>query len=677
VATERAEYEVVAKFTGEGELRRGAAEFDRLAAKAKGSTGAFDRINASVKGYEADWKKYTFAMGAVAGAFVGLTVAAQRGYATLRAGAELQTTTERFGKLAASIGTTADTMLGKLREATKGMISDAELMASASGIVSLRLAENEDQVVRLATVVGTLGWDMQQVILTFANLSTMRLDALGLSVEEVKTKQHELMKQGMAEAAAFKEAVIQAGEARLAVGGVSENEKKLKQLETTLANVKDAWTVAFAEGATSAINTANDSLTTLEGSLMALTPVAQEVGAQISESLLQNALQLQGFGLFADLLAAGRVTGEEWQALGDIVGGTTAEMQAGVQTLAREHQHLALGQAHVTDTAITLEAQLGRVGIEYGTLSDVEAALAMRTEAVTVHVSKQASALYDWSAAVANAVGRAEQIAWGRQAAHGAPGSLSYQYAEQYGGWDGETGREARMGFEEAEEAAYSYGGALSYVNEEEQKAAEAHSAFMAAFNQELRAKPEEGLYSAEGVANVEAVNAALYEQVEAAGASAATLALLGVATGQFTQEQAEAALKAAVLQAQIKAIADEVVAGDLSISDALAQLGQARSALDAANLQALAAPEGGEATIAVGVDADTESLDAAQSQLDTLTSAEYMTTVGMDIQAVVDGATEAKNLIGSIPTNRTMTIRWEQAGADVIAALRALGIIV
>jgi hypothetical protein len=40
-------------------------------------------------------------------AFVGVGLAAQQAYATLRAGAELQTTTERFGKLAASIGTTA------------------------------------------------------------------------------------------------------------------------------------------------------------------------------------------------------------------------------------------------------------------------------------------------------------------------------------------------------------------------------------------------------------------------------------------------------------------------------------------------------------------------------------------------------------------------------------------
>jgi len=200
----------------------------------------------------------------------------------------------------------------------------------------------------------------------------------------------------------------------------------------------------------------------------------------------------------------------------------------------------------------------------------------------------------------------------------------------------------------------------------------------MATFNQELRADAAAGLYNAEGVANVEAVNKALYEQVEAAGASAATLALLGVATGQFTQEQAEAALKAAVLQERIKAIAEQVVAGDLGIGDALAQLGQAREALDAADLQAAVGAEG-DLTIAVTADTATADgdLDATQSQLDALTDEEYIATVGMDIQAVVEGATEASRLIDSIPTTRTMTIRWEQAGADVIAALRALGIIV
>jgi hypothetical protein len=145
-------------------------------------------------------------------------------------------------------------------------------------------------------------------------------------------------------------------------------------------------------------------------------------------------------------------------------------------------------------------------------------------------------------------------------------------------------GREVRNEMEYATAAASAAIAAHWSMSSAEQEAADAHSRFLSSFNQELRAAPEDGLYNAEGVANVEAVNKALYEQVAAAGASAATLALLGVATGQFTQEQAEAALKAAVLQEQIRAIAASVAAGDLSIGDALGQLNQAREALDVSN---------------------------------------------------------------------------------------------
>lgn len=132
------------------------------------------------------------------------------------------------------------------------------------------------------------------------------------------------------------------------------------------------------------------------------------------------------------------------------------------------------------------------------------------------------------------------------------------------------------------------------------------------------------------------------------------------------------------MLQERIKAIAEEVAAGHLGIGEALGQLGQVRSALDAADLQAVGGADG-DVTIAVAADTTVaeNDLDATQSQLDALTDEEYMATVGMNIQEVIDGTTEAKTLINSIPTGRTMTIRWEQAGADVIAALRALGIMV
>jgi len=229
-------------------------------------------------------QKYTFAIGAAAGVMFGATRAVGALYGGLREGAVLQTTADRFEKLAAQINSTGDALLGKLREATKGMISDAELMASASGIVSLRLADNEEQVVRLATVVGTLGWDMQQVILTFANLSTMRLDALGLSVDEVKAKQKELMDQGMSTAAAFKEAVIQAGEARLDVGGVSETEQAFKQAETAVTNLKTA--VLESTVALLAQNGVFEDMAATASSIQLATDFRAEIGALREEGAI-------------------------------------------------------------------------------------------------------------------------------------------------------------------------------------------------------------------------------------------------------------------------------------------------------------------------------------------------------------------------------------------------------
>ena len=668
MADEKVTYEVAARFTGEGELRRGAAEFDRLADKSKAAlstTTAGGPIAAAGNA----WRGMATGLAVASAAFVGVGLAAQQAYATLRAGAELQTTTERFGKLAASIGTTADVMLGKLREATKGMISDAELMASASGIVSLRLADNEEQVVRLSTVVGTLGWDMQQVILTFANLSTMRLDALGLSVDEVKAKQKELEEQGLSTAAAFKEAVIQAGEARLEVGGVSDAEQSFKRAEAAVTNFKNAV-------------------------LESITTTLDQAGA--FEALSKAAVDLSSWQTFSaniwELKEAGRITTDEFHELTRVFSEQgPAVANAKLETMLMVDTQTEL-QVALSDTDYALAAN----------------AAMMDSWAVNAAVKAQwaAEEVIRANTAIFNSLmgfGEVEAPdAWfgGSQGfdyqAAGAEAAKDYQrgkaMAERQARIDRNTtyvgtgqgadwwaaGAETRREMEYAEEAVYSYSGALGGLSTAEQEAAEAHQSFMAAFNQELRAKPEEGLYDAAGVANVEAVNKALYEQVEAAGASAATLAVLGVATGQFTQEQAEAALKAAVLQERIKAIAEEVAAGHLGIGEALGQLGQVRSALDAADLQAVGGADG-DVTIAVAADTTVaeNDLDATQSQLDALTDEEYMATVGMNIQEVIDGTTEAKTLINSIPTGRTMTIRWEQAGADVIAALRALGIMV
>lgn len=680
MADEKATYEVEAKFTGEGELKRGAAEFENMGRKAKAAapTGIFDKANTELKSYQASWQKYTFAIGAAAGVMYAGVAAATRLYGALREGASLITTTERFEKLSASIGTTADTMLGKLRTATKGMIDDATLMASASQIVSLRLADNEDQVVRLATVVGTLGWDMQQVILTFANLSTMRLDALGLSVDEVKSKQKELEAQGYSTAEAFKEAVIQAGEMRLGVGGVSELEEAMKRLEAQIANAGNAFKEKFAR---SVMESLDEVLPRLEEANIQLDDVTGAIGKKAGGVLAEQVAPV-GLAVVMDDLKA---------QLADLLGSEEAA-QAAFESLITTQNRVGISQHGLIDgifsTSVAVENQtavieqlvhiidqlriaqlLGADGWQDYSISTEE--YSEMAAAAVVEDQRAMRAEMMKTFALAAGFGGGGPLAWaGGQ--FGAPTPLAppkrtpRQSDDDRGLMDWASDQSAYdfEPIEQAEESLYSYGGSVGYVSEQEQEAAAAHQRFMSAFNEELRAAPEEGLYDAAGIANVEAVNKALYEQVEAAGASAATLALLGVATGQFTQEQAEAALKAAVLQEQIKAIAAAVVAGDIGIGDALGQLGQVREALDTASLQGVVTGEGG-------------ALDETQTQLDTLTDEEHLVTLDMDIQSVVSGATEAGRLISSIPTNRTMTIRWEQAGADVIAALRALGIMV
>lgn len=73
---------------------------------------------------------------------------------------------------------------------------------------------------------------------------------------------------------------------------------------------------------------------------------------------------------------------------------------------------------------------------------------------------------------------------------------------------------------------------------------------------------------------NQSSLNQAMYDAAAAAGASATELAVLGVATGVLSAEQAEAALKTAILQAGVAELAAAYVAGDLSISGLRTQMG-------------------------------------------------------------------------------------------------------
>lgn len=148
----------------------------------------------------------------VAGAAIGALKAA---WDMGQQGAEIEYTATRFDRLAVSIGTTADVLMRDLKTATRGMYSDAELMASAADLMALGLAKTHDEAIRLARVAGGLNMNMNQLVLTLTNQTTMRFDALGVSVDGFEQKVKKLKDAGMDANAAFKEAFLVQAEQQL------------------------------------------------------------------------------------------------------------------------------------------------------------------------------------------------------------------------------------------------------------------------------------------------------------------------------------------------------------------------------------------------------------------------------------------------------------------------------
>jgi hypothetical protein len=165
-------------------------------------------------------------------------------------GAQLELQRGRFDRLATSIGTTADVLKGQLATATKGMLSDSEQIQMGTDLMSLGLAKTSDQVVRLSRASAGLGMDMNELVLTLANQTTMRFDQLGVSIDGFDARLAKLKDSGMDANAAFTEAFLQQAEAQMAkLGDASDTTAgKMKRVEATLKNVTDGLKEFAASG---------------------------------------------------------------------------------------------------------------------------------------------------------------------------------------------------------------------------------------------------------------------------------------------------------------------------------------------------------------------------------------------------------------------------------------------
>ena len=221
--------------------------FDNVIADMNKVERATDDAGDSAKDSGLKWTELKSGLDLAWGAFQKVAVVAQKAYTGLKEGADLNLAAAQFDNLAASIGTTSDSLLGKMQMATNGMVSNADLIASANELMTAKIARSEDAVVRLSSVSGQLNWDMGLLAQTINNQSTLRLDNLGLAVEDVIPRFNEL-RQTMSDKDAFALAVIEAGERQIELlGDASETTAgQLQQLEAEWANLTNSWKQAAA-----------------------------------------------------------------------------------------------------------------------------------------------------------------------------------------------------------------------------------------------------------------------------------------------------------------------------------------------------------------------------------------------------------------------------------------------
>lgn len=202
----------------------------------------------------------------VTGAVAGIAASAlvmKKAFDFGKEGAQLDYAREKFDRLAESIGTTGDALMRDLKSATRGLVADSVLVASAGDLMALGLAKTHEEAVRLTKVAGALGMNMNQLVLTLTNQTTMRFDALGVSVDGFKEKVKELEEAGYDANEAFKMAFLAQAEEQLAlVGDIADQDAgSFARFEASVQNLEDRIKTGLYPTLLRAVDAANLLLT--------------------------------------------------------------------------------------------------------------------------------------------------------------------------------------------------------------------------------------------------------------------------------------------------------------------------------------------------------------------------------------------------------------------------------
>lgn len=200
------------------------------------------------------------ALTAIAGSATAAFFALKKAFDLAEQGAQLKLTEKRFGRLAESIGTTASALEEDLGEATRGMLSQFEAMDLATQLMALGLAKNHAEAVRLTSIASQLNMNMNQLVLTLTNRTTMRFDALGVSVDGFKGKVKELEEAGHSTNEAFKLAFMEQSEEQIEkVGSAADTAAgEFKIFRARIKDLRDEAKLWMVEAVEPAISKSNE-----------------------------------------------------------------------------------------------------------------------------------------------------------------------------------------------------------------------------------------------------------------------------------------------------------------------------------------------------------------------------------------------------------------------------------
>lgn len=450
-------------------------------------------------------------------------------------GAALNKVAERFDALNASIGAVADDTLARLSRAVDGSVPKMELMAQANLLLSTGAASSADELV---TMVGNIvklkkptedaGSAIENFALLLANKSIPRLDTYGLSAGNVK-KRYEELRKTVGDDEAFRTAVFE------------EMAISLEKVGEGADYTADAFTRARVK-----VEDATDSF---------------------------KRFMADGLGPVVDAMAGGY--GDQIDAIVDkqvAQAGSTEELIGIYKRLSQQAQENSGWNAALTGTQDDLRDAMRDVNREIARSVDSfdEFMAAQRELGFHTENLSEASAAY-WRSLYDGI--KAEQImavAVQRTADEEARRLLYMRDTTAASEALNDVMDNLSNGLHDMYDGLMDINPMIDEQRAFMQSAAEAARA-QAEATRELEYAIGEDFYSALTAANDETLTMEqyLFQSAAQAGLTAEQLVILAAATGDYTDEQIQAALETALWQAEIDRLVAAVQAGDMTVQQA------------------------------------------------------------------------------------------------------------